>query len=329
MKTLYLPTDPVQQVVTRIEQFRDLGATGLEADCLLLVGTSGRGKSRILRHLKEAMPDAGDGPTLIRPMVLSELPARTTIKAAAETLWNDLGSVEYLKGSLPTMTNHVIGRIQERHTTFIAFDETHHIVDKRSKEVTYDVGEWFKGLLNRGHCPILLVGMPRLVRLIETNPQLARRCSDIVELHGCPWGSPAERLQFQAVIMGLTNAADIRGDEVGLDLRVAELVHIATFGVIGRLVKLLEISIRFAVNDGLDHLDRRHLCQAYDVIPKSQDEEDDPWPTVNPFAESGVGPRRKADSKTGNDRVIRLKAGKKQRVRLRDVLRDGPPGAKD
>jgi DNA transposition AAA+ family ATPase len=163
----------------------------------------------------------------------------------------------------------------------LLIDEAQHIRDRGQLTSQYLVGDWLKDLMDALEIPTVLLGLPRVVKLLQVNEQLRRRFSRRRNLQmGMSKEATLEEECLQLFLsMGDSLPVPIRVERFGWD-ELAQRIRFACDGRVAYLKKLLGGAIRLALEQSLDRIDASVLQEAFtaEVWWEGVDE-------LNPFSE--------------------------------------------
>jgi hypothetical protein len=166
-----------------------------------------------------------------------------------------------------------------RQTEILFLDEFQNIVRDNERNA-YNVAGFVKELLNGGPCPIVMVGTPMGEAVVDADDQLDRRSIGRVFLSGFDIATEKGRGAFEDAVVDLIGKAQASELEPLRNEDDLFRMHVATRGLFGRVVKLLENALRVGDQMELTHVNRQVLRYAYQMDRPS----DDPrW--VNPFSQ--------------------------------------------
>ncbi|ODU77367.1 TniB family NTP-binding protein [Novosphingobium percolationis] len=320
-----------------------------KARALLIVGAAGSGKTTALEDYMVDYPDRAMEDGDIRRIVYVEAPERTTRRALVGAI---LGAYGY-RAREHWNTSEVIEKIafyaEETGTEMIFIDEGHHMVNENKPDMTAEVTEFIKSLLNRVKVQVVIAGLPRLLDIAvagERTMQLRRRLQPTVILKPYDWATRSGRTMFSGVLgvmekmLGLPDPSGLAKHEM------AKRIYVATGGEIGIVSKYLSQALSIALASGRRLIDLDLLGKVHaDWHPSYEHEAkdmldfdailDDAQASIseslaspdNPFLCSGerlreiwlrdTAPRRS----TNTSRVTRLRG--KGAQPLRPFVRDG------
>lgn len=226
-----------------------------KARALLIVGAAGSGKTTALEDYMADYPDCAMEDGDLRRIVYVEAPERTTRRALVGAI---LGAYGY-RARDHWNTSEVIEKIafyaEETGTEMIFIDEGHHMVNENNPDMTAEVTEFIKSLLNRVKVQIVIAGLPRLLDIAvpgERTMQLRRRLQPTVILKPYDWATRSGRTMFSGVLgvmekmLGLPDPSGLAKHEM------AKRIYVATGGEIGIVSKYLSqaLSIALAIGQG-------------------------------------------------------------------------------
>lgn len=169
------------QILTLIKQRIDAVIAGADAKISWVIGPSRVGKSALIEALMLFYPElVVKGRTTIRALRV-ETPALTTPHLLPISLFVALKVPHDPRiNSTGRYTQLAIHQLELAATRALVFEEASQMVELGAKITPYDVSEWLKGLINVTNSAQVLVGVPRLQRLVEANPQLRGRSYRVI-----------------------------------------------------------------------------------------------------------------------------------------------------
>ena len=254
------------QLTAALEAFAKLQARArartegrrLKARGLLLMGTSGSGKSTAVELCKQLNPDVETPDGLIKPVLIVEVPATPTKRALVAAI---LGSMGYVAGrdvNSYDIIEEVAAKASLLGVEMIILDEAHHILDSKDSQ---DISEFLKSLLNKAGCGMVFAGLPEL-RELRTSSQFDRRLEPDITLCAYDWTAKAERLEFLVLLDKLeTEFIRLPQPSNFADQDFARRLYTATKGEIGLVTKYLSQALLLAKARALQHIDLRLLAE--------------------------------------------------------------------
>lgn len=170
---------------------------GIEPGIDMLLGPSRIGKSEILQRLAAKYPERREGGRLTKPVLLVSVPAGTAPKDLPISVIQALGvPVPRERSRAGVLFSMMLDKLKRAGTMAILFDEASHLVDTGSRIQPRPASDWFKSLFDAARVSIVMSGVPRLRRLLESNEQLRGRCRRPLELMPYRWDRADERKIF-------------------------------------------------------------------------------------------------------------------------------------
>ena len=253
-----------------------------EARCAMLTGPTRTGKTTMARMIasevnrvaKERVAEAGrfvaDGDFTARlgpppvSVVYVETPSGATPKTLAEAILVAMKDPISVRGSQARISERVSDILRNNRIELLILDEFHHLISSKSNKRAFETAEWVKSLLNKGVCPILLVGVEVAEKVMDENGQLHGRCWTRVQLPAFEW-EPVGKKQhdFERIVRALMDSLKIPFDLNKDDKNMAEAMHRASGGLIGNVAILLQKAdqVRRALTHG--RITPYHLVEAY------------------------------------------------------------------
>ncbi|SEB47651.1 TniB family NTP-binding protein [Rhodobacter sp. 24-YEA-8] len=206
---------------TMLDQRRaDLAAGRLtNVRSIALVGGSGSGKSTLIRHLRESRSDLviaeGEAPCEFASQLV---PSPATMKFVGTAILHALGYPLARDKSAPVIWGMVADQLQRRKTLFLHLDEAQDLARFQTDRERQSVVNTLKSMMENRTWPVSLIlsGTPELKKIINQDPQLARRIYPVaiprltVPRHV---NAVVELTRRYAERGTLTVGADLAGDE--------------------------------------------------------------------------------------------------------------------
>ena len=190
VENIFITYPELTDIMDKIADCHSRSKTSAEPKCLSITGESGCGKTTIAEvyNTKYASTRTDEGITV--PVLLVTISAPATVKALATDILDSLGDPLADRGTVTSLTRKVYKLIKECGVELIIFDEFQHLIDRDSDRVLQVASDWLKNFLNKTKVPMVLMGLPYSVRILEANPQLRRRFSVRKELKPFVWENP-------------------------------------------------------------------------------------------------------------------------------------------
>lgn len=260
---LFIPHTAVVEAIERIEQCFEVSANALEPVCMMLIGESRTGKTRVFEFITSRHPKRRCDEGLIVPVLKVTTPSNPTVKGLAEVLLRQLGDPLPGKGTETNMTSRLITLLQAAKVRMTIVDEFQHFYDKQSNKVMHHVADWLKTVIDESKVSLIVGGLPSCQTVINQNEQLAGRFLGQIRMPRFNWLDDNDRDEFIGILSAFQQALpdyhlpDLTSDEMAFRF------YCATGGLIGYLVKILRQALWNAVFSGNRIMDLKALKIAH------------------------------------------------------------------
>lgn len=280
LNELYFDYDYTQETIHWIRMFHEMSARSVNAHLMLLYGEPGSGKSTVIQRYMRMMKNE-EGENQLFPRVIKvTLLANCTAKALLSSLLNGLNDPLADKGSLFNMADRAVEYIKRKRISLIIVDEFQHLIDRKRRAVSYSAADQLKGIVEKLDCPFLLVGMPSTQRVLDENEQLERRVFNRVELKRLPMNNRADLNRVRQLLAFFAQEYPFVNAEMLVDEELARRIHKASEGLIGRMVRLLQLAGGIAIMGRSSTIEVQHFFSAFSQL---QSEEKAALGKMNPF----------------------------------------------
>ncbi len=252
----------VENAMESVERCYDGALDGSDTRGLAIIGESGSGKTRILKHVANKYAPEREADGLKVPVLLVSVPSNPTVKGLAMEILHALGDPLFDKGSETAMTIRLRKLLMSADTKLLALDEFQHFVDQAGKKIQHHVADWLKILVDDVEVSLVVAGLPRCTYVIDSNPQLKRRFQAPAVMPRFNWGIADQRMEFRSI---LDTMQDGLAPFVFPDLSTDEMafrVYCATGGLMGRIANLLKQTITNAIYDNKTQITLEDLNRA-------------------------------------------------------------------
>ncbi|EWY37310.1 hypothetical protein N825_20735 [Skermanella stibiiresistens SB22] len=292
----------------RFDECRASFGHAAEPECLLVMGSSGVGKSTLMRRYLLNTPMQRTDEGLQVPVLTATIPVPATMKNMAASLLDRLEDPLADRGTLLQKTRRLRRLLKECQVELIILDEFQHFIERDSDRVILDVSDWLKNLISETAVPVVLIGLPSAKRVLVANEQLRRRFSAQLHLEPFGWGDDASRDEFRRILNAVDLALQMRQPSGFADF--ADRFHVASRGLIATVMKLIRAAAHRAIRENAPRVELRHLARAFDerVFPEDR--------RPNPFLDGWDGSViTTPDPEPANTSVsIRKSTGRKPRL---------------
>jgi hypothetical protein len=242
--------------------------------CVQMIGPSHAGKTTIMDTYVAIhnTPEALEQRKI--PIFHVKPDANLTRKGMTENIletFEDYGfKAPPMSGSETTLLRRMRTNLKASRVQLLVIDDFHHVVHSDTKHVNYSVSETIKGLLIKGVCPIVMVGVEEAREPLLLNPQLALRAEPTIELSALDIDNSEDKrliMKFMAAYLTkIETLGVIRNVKTAYEKNTLTMIFKATDGIIGRACNLIKDAITIAIKDGRDHLTVDDLALATDLI---------------------------------------------------------------
>jgi len=301
---IYIWSPKLRELITQMDYCREFSKIASEPKSMLIIGIQGAGKTKLIERYMEKFPRTVTSEKTIVPVLSSDVGVPATVKSLASDLLAALGDPAADKGTVANQTRRLCMYLKKCETQMIILDEFQHFIDRESQKVLRTISDWLKVLINRTKLPIILFGMPKSEIILDTlgNEQLKRRFSSRESLEPFGWGEDEdqqeEMKQFLAKLDEALSSLLPRRSHLA-DTDTAHLIHVATNGIIEKIMKLIRGAAASALRSDAEYIDLNLLANSYEEN-LANDFPEDPNPFHIGISERKTGKRRKPRQRLSN-----------------------------
>lgn len=241
LRRCFIQFPHVKNLLGQMEALLSQDTTVEEADNLLLIGEPGVGKSCLLTKLCIKHPKIQHADFSEIPILYASVPSKSSIDDLASAMLLSMGSPFWNRGKTKELTHQLKTLLKTCKVRMIILDEVNHLVDKGGIKTHHLIADWLKELSDDVRIPIVLAGIPRVTRLLETNDQLRSRFREVVTI--TPFSVETE--QAIAEFRGVLRAFKVMiPDLLQVDITSTEMAHRFAFASSGRLREIRRLMVR-------------------------------------------------------------------------------------
>jgi len=244
----------------RILAHIDRGLHSGGADMMAMFGPSGSGKTEIIRHVM-SLPQFAPTRTA-QPIVYVETANAETPKSLAISILDAMGDYKPDRGTQAQIQRRAVGLLQQKQARLLIIDEAQLLSTDK-----YSAGDFFRQFTNQPIVPVLIVGLPSIAAMIQSNAQAGRRASPSIKLGAFDYKRKDERMMFLGVLKALYADLPPPFNSLPEDFEgAAKRYYFASGGLIARITQLLRVSLDIANEQSATALTFDILAEAYDLI---------------------------------------------------------------
>lgn len=242
LETLVIQHPAFAAARARLEALLEDHQAGFEPAIEVLIGPSRSGKTELLKALARKMPSQRENGKLVAPLLFVPVAAGTAPKDLPISVIHALGlPLPRERMRAAELFGFMVSMLKLAQVQLIIFDEASHLVDVGSRTPPRLASDWFKDLHQRAGVSIILSGVYRLQKLLDSNEQLRNRCRRPINLMPYRWDSPADRKGFGGCAVTFLSVFDKHGCPLALDMSTDALIrhlYAASAGHVGLLANV-------------------------------------------------------------------------------------------
>lgn len=184
----------------------------------VLIGLSRCGKTEVLKAIARDYPEIQVGGRRQIPLLVVYITSGTTPKDLPLAVIKALGlPAPRHSMKVGELNNYMLTQLRLANVQVILFDEASHLVDVGTRIPPRAASDWFKDLqANAKDIGIVLIGVPRLKRLPDSNEQLRNRSRRPITLMPYRWDDESQRKSFAGCVAAFLQEFLCRGCELGM-----------------------------------------------------------------------------------------------------------------
>jgi type II secretory pathway predicted ATPase ExeA len=274
---------------------------GPAAKLTLLTAETGTGKSSTIEDfIRQTCPGSGINSSESSILYVS-LPMPCSIKGMTEEILEALGDpLSQCTSTASRNSTRIIKIMTARKLRLFIIDEFQHLIDSDRSKILHATTDWLKVLLDKAKVPVVCVGLPNAIQIINSNAQLERRVTRYIEMRPFDWNNAGAILEFRAFLRYYEDNLPFDDPSNLNEPSLAEAIHQATGGYIGKIAQLLTEAAEVSMNraDGPDAILVPDLASAYEGFARKG---------LNPFALEAVSIHTQL-----SERVVNAKSGRRR-----------------
>lgn len=271
----------ISRALERLLIFGNAGAAaGSPARCMLLTGTSGSGKTALLKKFASKHPPYRQDGRLICPVLYVEVPSNCKLGVLAENIMRALEVPEAiaLRGTTASKTDRAKHYLREQGVKLVILDEFQHMLKSENQKVIFEAADYVKSLLNEAICPFVLAGTDAAKKVYRENEQLQRRSFGVRELKPFDWYDATDRGSFVHILARHQKSFPVELETPLFSEKMAYRIHAIAKGNLGRAIDFIYALASRAVHEGRQKIT---VSLMREVADDFRDFANPEW--VNPF----------------------------------------------
>lgn len=230
---------------------------------LLITGLSGVGKSTIAEQYGARYPRVEAEDRTVIPVLYVELPGQPTAKAIGEAILQAMGDPMAHVGTAEFRLGRVRTLLKKCRVEVVFIDEMQHLTDNLHGTARDVAADTLKNLMNGSGIPFVFLGMPGCRSYFTSNQQLNRRCSPKIHLKPFGFKTLIEQENFLRLLIALNDKSPLAEPSALKDAALVWPLNVASHGLVGMLIPLIEEGLRLALSAKAASLGREHLKDAF------------------------------------------------------------------
>ncbi len=207
-----------------------------------VVGPSRVGKSMMINTLARSYPEEKVAGKRRVPVLVVPISPSISPKLLPASVLLALGLPLPARGMTSGIMGHrVRDQLRLANTRVVIFEEASHLVEPGARVAPRAAGDWFKSLADDLNMTLILFGVPRLEKLLESNEQLRFRASAKNELRPYDMGDQAHQQAFASCVRAYVDL--FKGSGWPIDIPFKDIVlhcYLLSGGLIGIVSRFMQ-----------------------------------------------------------------------------------------
>lgn len=261
LRSAYLEYGQIKDVLRAMRRLRLYGNSGSKvgasAASVLVTGPSGSGKTRLLRTAAEIVQPKeiiiGDVRQTIWPVLYVPIDPASTPGALAQKclrLMNAMGDKKSREGA-SELIDRMVRQLIKNGVELAIFDELQHAGHYTDEKTTKVTSNFFKAILNKNACSVMLAGTIEAEPIFYNNGELVRRSIGEFTMDRFDWNVPAERAQYIVLLRMYAKNIPLENASLIAEPRIAYRLNYLSGGLFPRTTDLLVEALEIALEDGV------------------------------------------------------------------------------
>ena len=245
---------------TAVQMARRMGLP--EPYFLLLIGESGTGKSTLVQEWRERnTPDV--------PSLYIAMPVPATLKSFLVTGLAALGDPRFLEGTTREMAQRFSEWLKATEMQMIFVDDIQHLIERTGtsgiSRSRADVLSFLFQLSKDLNLPLVLIGLPETLVLLQVSPRWERRLYPPRALDPYDWDAarPETVRDFCRLMHAIDQSLPLDGSDLGKE-EMAARFFLASKGILSQVMRLVRTATLQAIEEEASMLSLEGLARAYE-----------------------------------------------------------------
>jgi hypothetical protein len=231
------------------------------AGSLTITGHTGSGKSTIKTEYMSRFSNVETLTGTVIPVLAVDTPSTPTVRSLASAILEALGDPISYRGTTEEKTVRLYKLMRGCQVELLILDEFQHFVDRAGSNESRKAADWLKNVINALQIPVVIMGLPRCLQILNGNEQLKRRFSRHYSL--LPFSNEPESFdEFRSVLDIIQQAFPIPCVSLS-DFEMAKRFLFASYGLIDFIVKVMDGAIEIAVHRNLESIEMHTLAMSF------------------------------------------------------------------
>lgn len=247
---IWIPTASTREAFKELEDCMK-AARSTKPLGLVITGEADTGKSRTMKAFRdEHKPKTNPESEFAEfPAVYINSPDKPNRTEVYKKILAEIGHPILYNAGEEDLHRHTLNMIRGCKVGTIMIDELHDISRERMGNQTLEFLRFLKNFINETGRPFVVGGVPLILGLIESDPQLSGRLNTVIRLE------PLKIVDFSKVVlsyekfMPLRRPTNFRADE-----NAVQFLYTHSRGYIGLLSKLLKNASKIAIDSGEERI---------------------------------------------------------------------------
>jgi DNA transposition AAA+ family ATPase len=197
------------------------------------------------------------------PALLVSAPSSPTSRSLASAILEALGHKKAHRGTASELTGHIQDLFSKCEVEIVLLDEFQHLFYAPTLNAFRDVTDWLKNLLESTRVGMVACGLPAAEAVVNSNEQLARRFSARFAITPFAIDEGEDFQEFRGLLKTLAKHLPLQTDTPLHEANMARRIHMASYGLMDYVIKVLEGAVSAASRVDLDQIDLPILAAGF------------------------------------------------------------------